>query len=560
MGGGKMEGDVRSNKRKIPGMLYILVSFAPWIIYWILCGIGNALGIVAPFAISLLLVTLQIRKRDFNLMDLTSVLYFSMAVVGTFIFNLNIFAENSGSLGYFALFLMALFSLIIGKPYTLQISKRDYPKIYWGDKSFLAINNLITIVWTAIFLSNTIIFLLLTKLFAVALSNVSIAFGIVFSIIFPSKAPAYFVSKEFKKYDWSIKVDPQGPKGENEYDVIIVGSGIGGLACGALLSKRGYKVLVLEQHYQVGGYCSSFKREGFTFNCGVEDVSGLWEKGPVNYLLKELGLKKDELFVRNTTRYVFNGREIDTPSDLEEFINLLSGIFPDERESIHAFFDEAKKAYLECYEDTETYGAPLPPELIVKVLGQRKLLNFPGEHPHFYDWTNKTFKQKLDEHFRNENLKALLRSLLGYIGTEPERTPASSALTACVSYYLYGGYFPRGGAQRFADSLKEFIESHGGNVLVKHKVDRILTENKKVSGVQVGDKVFRSPVIVSNANARTTFLELIGGDELDKDFIGRIKGLKIVPLLLCSVLGCEHEPIWLSNSHQKLRLRLRNCY
>jgi len=64
--------------------------------------------------------------------------------------------------------------------------------------------------------------------------------------------------------------------------VIIVGSGIGGLTCGAFLSKRGYKILILEQDYQVGGYCSSFKRGDFTFNVGVSDVSGLWEKGADN--------------------------------------------------------------------------------------------------------------------------------------------------------------------------------------------------------------------------------------------------------------------------------------
>ena len=81
-------------------------------------------------------------------------------------------------------------------------------------------------------------------------------------------------------------MNPKKPKGEGGYDVIIVGSGIGGLTCGALLSKRGYRVLVLEQHSQVGSYCSSFRRKG----------SGLWEKGPINFLLRELGLKKEDLF------------------------------------------------------------------------------------------------------------------------------------------------------------------------------------------------------------------------------------------------------------------------
>jgi len=123
-------------------------------------------------------------------------------------------------------------------------------------------------------------------------------------------------------------VNSRKPKGEDEYDVIIVGSGIGGLSCGAILSKRGYKVLVLEQHYQVGGYCSSFTRKGFIFNSGVEDVSGLWERGPITYLLRELGLKKDDLFVKNTRRYVFKGEAIDTPQAL--WLNF------EIRKSIHA--------------------------------------------------------------------------------------------------------------------------------------------------------------------------------------------------------------------------------
>ena len=120
-------------------MLYILVSFIPWIIYWVLSGMGNKLGIVVPFVISLFLVVPQIRKKSLNPTDLTSVLYFSIATVATFIFNLNIFVENSGFLGYSVLFLMALFSLIIKQPYTLQASKKDYPEIYWKDKLFLAI-------------------------------------------------------------------------------------------------------------------------------------------------------------------------------------------------------------------------------------------------------------------------------------------------------------------------------------------------------------------------------------------------------------------------------------
>ena len=85
-----MKRDKTSNKRKISGMFLIIVSFIPWIVYWVLCGVGNKLGVVIPFSFSLLLIIPQIRKRDFNLMDLASVFYFSIAVGGTFIFDLNI--------------------------------------------------------------------------------------------------------------------------------------------------------------------------------------------------------------------------------------------------------------------------------------------------------------------------------------------------------------------------------------------------------------------------------------------------------------------------------------
>ena len=521
-------------------MLYILFSFTPWIVYWMMCGMGDKLGIAIALTISILLVIPQIYKRDFNLMDLASLSYFSIAAIATFILNSHIFVERSGFLGYLSLFLMASLSLAIKRPYTLQVAKRDYPEIYWREKTFLTINNVITSVWAAIFMLNAAIFMLLNMPFTIIFSNILIAIGIAFSIFFPLKAPAYLAIREFKKYDWKVDVDPRRPKREDEYDVIIVGSGIGGLTCGALLSKRGYRVLVLEQHYQVGGYCSSFRRGNFVFNTGVENVSGLWEKGPVNHLLRELGLGKDEFFVRNRMRIIFKGRMIDA-SNLEEFIEALSNMFPEEEENIHAFFHEAMKAYEECYRESEYYGVPLPAELIVKVLGARKLLDYPREHPHFYDWMNKTYKEKLDEYFANEDLKSLLCALLGYLGTKPDETPASSALTAVVSYYLHGGYFPRGGAQRLSDALKDFIESNGGIVLTRHRVDKILVENGEVKGVRVGGKVFRSRIIVANVNAKTTFLELVGEENLDSKFVEYIKSLKMSPSCFMVFLGVHMD-------------------
>jgi len=537
-----MKENMRNDKRKIHGMLYIVVSFIPWIVYWVLCGMENVFGIVISLVISLFLLFPQIRKNDFNLMDLTSVLYFGIATVATFGFNQKIFVESSGFLGYFVLFLMAGFSLIVKQPYTLQCSKRDYPEIYWKDTSFLAINNIITVAWAGVFLANAAIFLLLNMPFTVIFSNILITFGIAFSIIFPLKAPAYFVSKEFKKYDWRVDIVPQKSKKENEYDVIIIGSGIGGLTCGALLSKRGYKVLVLEQHSQVGGYCSSFKRKGFILNSGVIDVSGLWKRGPITYLLKELGLNKDDFFVKNIARkYILKGKEIQIPDNLNEAIKTLSELFPNEKENIKKFFVEVKNAYEEAYKEADIYGTPLPDYLIVKAFGKGKLLDYPKEHPHLYKWMNQTFKEKLDEFFTDEDLKRFFGGLSAYTGTKPEKTTALMALTVWMSYFLHGGYYTRGGAQNFVTALSDFIKDHGGEVLTGHKADRIIVEKGAIKGVEVKTTTFKASIAVANANAKITFLELVEKKFLNKEFTDYIKRLKMAPSCFVVYLGVDMD-------------------
>jgi all-trans-retinol 13,14-reductase len=539
-----------------------LVSFIPWILYWFLTSFVGGLGVVLAFLSSLAIIFIGLFRRDVGLMDIATLIYFVVVFVAVFFFGLNIFIERSGFLGYLALSVIAIFSLVIKQPFTFQVSRKDYPEVYWKDRLFISINNVITVVWGLIFFVNALIYLVLEQFLSVVLSNIFVVVGIAFSIIYPVKASAYQSYKEFRKFDWRIDIDPKRSKNENEYDVIIVGAGIGGLVCGALLSKWGYKVLVLEQHYQVGGFCSSFTRRGFVFNSGVEDVSGLWENGSVTYLLNELGFRKDDLFVENTRRIVYRGRVIDIPNSFNQFIELLVKMFPEEERSINAFFSEAKNAYEECYKEVSLYGSPLPAELIVKVMGEKKLLEYPKEHPHFYNWMNKTYKQKLDEYFKNEDLKTLLCSLLGYIGSQPDRISAASALTASLSYFIYGGYYPRGGAQNFANTLKKFIEDHNGKVMLMHRVDKILVENGKAIGVRCRDNVFRAPIVVANANAKEVFLELVDREYLDKNFVEYIKNLKMSPSAFMVFLGVDIDlsnyPILIADLDNEIHITINS--
>ncbi|MFH1321778.1 MAG: NAD(P)/FAD-dependent oxidoreductase [Bacteroidota bacterium] len=347
---------------------------------------------------------------------------------------------------------------------------------------------------------------------------------------------------EFKKYDWRVNLDKNRLKNDNEYDVIIVGSGIGGLSCGALLAVKGYKVLILEQAKNIGGYCAGFTRNGFVFNVGVEDVSSLWiDNGTLGYLLKMTGLKKENLFIKNESRqYIANGKSIEMSATSGNIITILSNMFPKEKENIKRFFTDAKNGYEQIFSNNDGYGIPLPVELLIKLFGIKKIIAFRKEKPDFFKWVNKNFTQKLKEYFKNEDLIGFITSLSHYIDTPPEKTPGETAIIACLSYFIYGGgYLPINGGKNFTDGLKKVIEKNNGEVLVNHKVDKILTKDGVVRGVTVNDISFSSPIVVSNANAVTTFFNLVGEDKFDKKFIKFIKSLKFSTSAFVAYIGLD---------------------
>lgn len=139
-------------------MVYIILSFIPWIVYWVLCGLGFGFGIFLSLIISLILIVLQRMWKSYSLMDFASLVYFGLASVCTFIFNLEFFVQQCGFAGYFALFLMAAFSIAAKQPFTFKVARKDWPESYWKEKSFLLINNIISAVWMFIFIVNALLF------------------------------------------------------------------------------------------------------------------------------------------------------------------------------------------------------------------------------------------------------------------------------------------------------------------------------------------------------------------------------------------------------------------
>lgn len=100
---------------------------------------------------------------------------------------------------------------------------------------------------------------------------------------------------------------------KHHYDVVVVGSGIGGLTTAALLAKKGINVLVIEQHYLPGGCCTAFRRQGWTFDAAAGMLFGWGEKGlsPHRFVMNELEEEIDVIPHNNLYRMYIAGKELN---------------------------------------------------------------------------------------------------------------------------------------------------------------------------------------------------------------------------------------------------------
>ena len=125
------------------------------------------------------------------------------------------------------------------------------------------------------------------------------------------------------------------------FDVIVIGSGIGGLTAGAYLAKSGFKVLIVERAKKVGGYCGSFTRNGFTFDEAVHYVNNLGPTGFLRAICHELNIEQilEVITIDPSDRLIMPGICITIYHDVTRTIKELSGLFPEESTAIRKFFN-----------------------------------------------------------------------------------------------------------------------------------------------------------------------------------------------------------------------------
>lgn len=296
---------------------------------------------------------------------------------------------------------------------------------------------------------------------------------------------------------------------DNHYDLIVIGSGIGGLTVASLYSQaKKKKVLVLERHFKLGGFTHTFRREGiYEWDVGVHYIGEMQKGSSLRVLMDAVTGKKVEFNPMPDIfeRFIYPSFQFYEVKGEENYKKALLERYPNEKDSIERYFKDVKDAA----NWFGSYGiSKSSPEFLKKII---EIINFFGKDPSKF-----TTQEYLDAHFKNPELKTILCSQWGDYGLPPSQS-CFAIHSLIVNHYLNGGYYPNGTARKIAESVKEIVESYGGKLQINTKVSEIIIQNNKAIGVKAvvkrggkeEEKEYFAPIIVSNAGAYTTYLKLV---------------------------------------------------
>jgi prolycopene isomerase len=284
---------------------------------------------------------------------------------------------------------------------------------------------------------------------------------------------------------------------ETDWDVIIIGSGLGVLASAARLAKAGLRVLVLEQHVFAGGYAHHFLRRVkgtrilYDFDVALHQTGDLLPGRGMHRALSDLGVLERIRLIQFDTAFRTRGpaHDLEVPADAAAYEARLCETFPEAASGVRDLFATLRRI------DDDSAGM------------SKDALESMGL----------SLQELVQRHLRDERVESIFCTLWGYLGSVPSELSAFLYARMWASYHLGGCFYIAGGGQALSDAFVDVIEAHRGRVLLRTEVTRIESEAGHVTGVETARRGrFRAPVVVSNAPAPITFGRLLDRPELVK--------------------------------------------
>jgi phytoene dehydrogenase-like protein len=317
-----------------------------------------------------------------------------------------------------------------------------------------------------------------------------------------------------------------------EWDAIVVGSGIGGLACAAALARCGRRVLVLEQHWLAGGLTQSFSREGFTWDVGLHYLGdmGAAPSRALDWItdgaieLAPTGKAFDVVHFPDGFEFVFRSPRAALERDLKER-------FPSSAAEIDAFFAALAHAHAAALHVFRMRALPRAAARLYRWL----------KRPAIRKWVERTLGEVLRDTITDEKLRAVLSAHWPDHGGSPAK--GSFMMHAVVLlHYLGGSRYPRGGAAAFARALVPVIQHSGGEVRLSCRVTSLLIEGSRTVGVRLADGgEIRADSVIAACGARRTVESLVGPALRESEWARDILSLELTGCHLGLYLGLEGD-------------------
>lgn len=273
------------------------------------------------------------------------------------------------------------------------------------------------------------------------------------------------------------------------YDVIVIGSGLAGMTTANILARQGRRVLLLEQHYKLGGMATWFKRPGghifdvslHGFPVGmIKSCRRYWTSEIADAIVPLENIRFDNPMFSLTTRY-----------DRTDFERLLTSQFGIEPARVKEFFDTARGM-------------------------------------NFYDDQATTTRQLFDRFFPGrEDVIRLLMEPITYANGSTLEDPAITYGIVFSNFMSKGVYTFQGGTDLLVQLMQREMERNGVDIRIRCEVSRIVVEQGRVRGVEVGGQLIPADTVVSNANLKLTVLKLVGEDYLDRQYVEEARAVRL---------------------------------
>jgi len=316
--------------------------------------------------------------------------------------------------------------------------------------------------------------------------------------------------------------------------ILLIGSGIGGLSCGVKLAQQGIHVTLFEKEHRVGGYATSFGRNGYQFDLALHVVPSGGSGQEFASMIASLGLADDIKFIhlKQGFNVILGDYRFQMPNSYDQLMEKLCLEFPTEKDNIDRFRKDLEK-YVTSYLPIFDYTIP----------NYRALPSFLPKIPAFLKHSKQGTKSYLKQFFNDDRIMAILFQPAVFMGIPMSDFPTVNFMMMFYLLMKNGMYTIAGGGQALTSALKKRFQQLGGTLVTKTQVDKITIENGRAVGIMTteGRKYNGSGVIAAN-NIYDVVNNLVGRSYFSKSYLDNLDSLSPSISVLALNLGIDCHP------------------